>query len=462
MKTQEHILFIEIVGHAMRGLALAAKNQGNHITGLDENAAPGPGADWVTAQGIEWTRTPDFALLDGIDLVIISGATPADYPILEEARRRNIRIISFAQYLGDLTAGERVIAVSGTHGKTTTTSFITWLFESAGHHPDFLIGIRPFNFQSSARLEDGELFVVEGDEYRGSHLDKKSKVQYYHPDVLVLTSVEHDHPDVFPTLESVIDRFKEIVAEIPTNGRLVAWAEAKNVVEVAKSARCEVITYGLETGDYRPADVAYLPEGIEFDIIHHGKTLGRIAVPLYGHHNVLNVLAGVAVALAEGLPMTEVIAAAATFRGAFRRFQVLSSQNAPITVVDDYAHHSTEVRVTLEAARLHFAGRRIIAVFRPHTYSRVEALLPEYQAAFGSADVVYVTDIEAARETGKTHTVTAGDIIKNLKQPAVCIENRAELIERIVRDAKPGDVVVCMTVSGYQNIADELATKLAG
>jgi UDP-N-acetylmuramate--alanine ligase len=195
--------------------------------------------------------------------------------------------------------------------------------------------------------------------------------------------------------------------------------------------------------------------------MHHSKKLGRITVPLYGHHNVLNALAAIAVVLGEGIDFDQITAAAIGFRSAFRRFQILSAPEAAITIVDDYAHHSTEVRVTLEAARLHFAGRRILAVFRPHTYSRIEALLPEYQQAFADADRVYITEIEAARETGKTHTVSAGDIIKHLKQPAVLIEDRAELASRVIADTKPGDVIVCMTVSGYENLADELAEKLA-
>jgi len=457
---KKHLFFIEIVGHAMRGLALAAKNQGHHVTGLDENATPGAGADWVTAQGIEWTRTPDPMLLDNVDLVIISGATPRGYPMLEEARRRNIPVTSFAQYLGEVTQGRHVITVAGTHGKTTTTSLITWLMESGGHQPDYLIGIRPFNFDSSARLDGSKIFVVEGDEYRGSHLDTKSKVQYYHPDVVVLTSVEHDHPDAFPTLADVITRFKEIVSAIPAAGRLVAWAEAENVMEVAKEANCEVVTYGLEKGDYQPADIRFTPDGLEFEVVHKGQRLGRLAVGLYGHHNVLNALAAVAVALGEGLSMEQVTAGAASFRGAFRRFQILTPKNSAITVADDYAHHSTEVRVTLEAAKLHFAGRRIVAVFRPHTYSRIKALLPEYQEAFGAADVVYITDIEAAREAGANTDVRAQDIIKNLKVPAHFIADREKLADRIESDAKPGDVIVCMTVSGYQNLANELAENL--
>jgi UDP-N-acetylmuramate--alanine ligase len=454
---KQHILFIGIAGHAMRGIALAAKARGNIVTGLDEQASPGPGVDWLKEQGLEWTTKPDQSLLSGIDLIIVSGATPNDYPLLEQAKAQAIRVISFAEYLGDLTAGKHVIAVSGTHGKTTTTALITWLLESAGKTPDYLIGIRPFNFDSSARLADSATFVVEGDEYRASTLDTRSKVQYYHPDTLVLTSVEHDHPDSFPNLQSVIDRFKVIVANLPAAGRMVAWAESPTVMQVAAIAPCPVDTYGINTGKYRARNIAFLPTGIEFDVHEDEEYLGRIATPLYGRHNVLNGLAAVAVALSEGLSFEEIVAGAATFKGAFRRFNRLTAPDAQTAVIDDYAHHPTEVAATLEAAQLHYPGRRIIAVFRPHTYSRTAALLVQYQKAFTSADVVYITDIEGAREEGKAHTVSGKDIVDKLKAPAFYIDDRSKLISTIQQASKPGDVIVCMTVSGYIGLAEELS-----
>ncbi len=457
----KHILFIGIVGHAMRGIALAARKQGHHITGLDESAPIGdPGAAWLDAQNIEWTREPDPSLLNNIDLIVISGGTPADHSILTEAKKRGIAVTSFAEYLGELTAGKHVITVAGTHGKTTTTSLITWLLDAAGRHPDYLIGIRPFNFDTSARLEGADTFVVEGDEYKASNLNLQSKVQFYHPDVMVLTSVEHDHPDVFADLQSVITRFQEVVERLPRTGRLVAWTGSSNVATVAAAATCPVVTYGLDAGDYTAAAISYHAAGIEFDIMHLGKFQGRITVPLYGKHNITNALAAVIVALEEGLTMEQIIAGAGTFRGAYRRFQILTSSDATITVIDDYAHHPTEVATTLEAARLHFPGRRIVAVFRPHTYSRTQALLTEYHRAFGSADLAYITDIEGAREQGKTHSVSGLDVAKGLAIPTKFTTDRSELAAQIRAAAEPGDVVVCMTVSGYENLAGELASGL--
>jgi UDP-N-acetylmuramate--L-alanine ligase len=454
-----HLFFIGIVGHAMRGLALAAKNQGNTVTGLDETADEGVGSQWLRDHGIDWTRTPDPKLLDGVDLVIISGGTAADYPLLVEAKKRDIQIQSFAEYLGEVTKDELSVVVSGTHGKTTTTSLITWLFESAGKHPDYLIGIRPFNFDSSARLDNSKVVVLEGDEYVASNLDRRAKVLYYHPNVLVLTAIEHDHPDVYPDLKSVVDVFTKVVKTLPQDGRLVACAEGPNVLGVAQNAPCPVITYGLNEGDYVARDVAYLPTGIEFDVETHGGLVGRVAVPLYGKHMVQNALAATVVGLTEGLSIDQVIEGAASFKGAYRRFNIVSYKDSAITIVDDYGHHPTEAAVNIEAAKLHFPGRRIVVVYRPHTYSRTAALLPEYQQAFNQADLVYITDIEGARETGMESTVSGNDIVKALKMPAHYAPDRAKLVEQLQADTKPGDVVLCFTVSGYENFAQELAQK---
>jgi UDP-N-acetylmuramate--alanine ligase len=453
-----HLYFIGIVGHAMRGLALACRDEGYTVTGLDPGAEDGPATIWLEGHHISWSRQFQPDMLDGVTAVIVTGAHATDnFPAIVEARQRGIQIKSSAQLFGELTAGAHVIGVVGTHGKSTTTSLITWLLESAGRNPDFLIGIRPFNYETSVRLAASKVVVVEGDEYRASMLEEKSKVQYYHPDTLVLTSVEHDHPDMYPTFASVVDRFTEIIAALPMAGRLVVCAENKTAVEIAASAPCPAVSYGIESGDYIARDIVYQEGGIEFDIEHSAQVLGRLAVPLYGKHNVLNALAATIVALGEGLSLKQIILGSASFKGAYRRFNLVSSPASSIAVIDDYAHHPTEVATNIEAAKLHFPGRRVVVIFRPHTYSRTAALLPEYKRAFDRADLVYITAIEGARETGQEHTVSGNDIVQALKVPALYAPDRTELVSRVKLDLKSGDVVLCLTVSGYDDIAGELA-----
>jgi UDP-N-acetylmuramate: L-alanyl-gamma-D-glutamyl-meso-diaminopimelate ligase len=455
-----HFYFIGIAGHAIRGLALMAREHGYRVSGLDEGAVP-PGSDWLDEHDIPWSKTFEPSQLDGVGSVIVTGAyaTP-EYPAIVEAKKRGIEIKSWAQMVGELTANERSIVVAGTHGKTTTTGFITWLMERAGRKPDFLVGIQPFNFDSSVRLNSSGLVVLEGDEYKASDLEDKAKLQYYHPDVLVLTSVEHDHPDVYPDLESVVRRFSDVVEAMPRDGRLVAWSGSETVGQVAAKANCQVVTYGLDEGDYMADGISFLPTGIEFDVKTSEGVLGRLTVPLYGRHNVLNALAAVAVALGEGLSFEQIQKAAADFKGTYRRFNILTEPGDPIAVIDDYAHHPTEARTTIEAAKLHFPNRRLITVFRPHTYSRTKALLSEYQTVFSQADKVYITDVEGAREAAHEKTVSGADVIAQVKGDATFEPDRAKLVEHIALDAKPGDVVLCMTVSGYENLAPELAEQL--
>jgi UDP-N-acetylmuramate--L-alanine ligase len=454
------LYFIAIAGHTMSGLALAARELGYTVTGLDEPAAP-PGSTWLDEHNFTWWRKFKPSQLDGVTAVIVTGAyANDDYPAIIEARRRHLPIKSYAQLWGELTAGERMIDVAGTHGKTTTTSLITWLLEAAGRHPDYLIGVRPANFDTSVRLAGSDLAVAEGDEYRASQLETKSKVQYHHPDVLVLTSVELDHPDFFPTEADYVRRFTEIVAALPKTGQLIAWGESESVTTVAASATCPVLTYGLKTGAYTARHIAHEPTGLSFNLHHQEDNLGRLLVPLYGRHNVLNTLAAAATALSEGLTMAQITAATSNFKGTYRRFRLLSSATDAVTVIDDYAHHPTEVATNLQAAKLHFPGRRIVAVLRPHTYSRTKALLKNWQQAFSDADLVFITDIEGARESPLTAGVSGRDIVTELPMPAHYTPDRSALVSQLKTAAKPGDVVLCFSVSGYDNLAEELAKKL--
>ena len=462
----QHLFFIGIVGHAMRGIALAAIRQGHVVTGLDESVAEGDaGAAWVDAHGIDWSRTPQPSQLDGVDLVIISGGTSADYPMVLEAERRHIPVQSFAEYLGELTRSKHVISVAGTHGKTTTTSLITWLLESAGRHPDYLIGIRPFNFDSSARLDDADTFVVEGDEYKASSLDPHPKLSYYHPDTLVLTSVEHDHPDVYPTMKDYVAAFEQVVGHLPKTGRLVACADSATVMNIAAKANCDVITYGLDQGEFTARHIAYEPAGISYNVVKNGEPIGRLTVGVYGRHNVLNSLAATAVALSEGLTWEQIQAGAATFKGAYRRTNLLTPVDSPVLVVDDYAHHPTEAEAMIRMMKLHFPDRRLLVVYRPHTYSRTQTLLSEYHQAFSGADHLYLTDVEPAREAANQRTVSGQEILDGLppklKANSVFEPDRDRLIARLKSDAKPGDMVLCMTVSGYGKLAEELAAAFS-
>lgn len=458
-----HLFFLGIAGHAMGGLALAAKNRGFTVSGLDETAGP-PMTNWLDDHEITWTKSYTEDLMQGVDTVVISGHHGGQaHPVMQFAKSNNLKVVSFAELVGELTKGKNVIAVAGTHGKTTTTSLITWFLEAAGKKPDYLVGIRPLNFDSSSRLDGAETVVIEADEYKASTLDPSPKFIYYHPSTLVLTSLEHDHPDIFPTFESYIQEFQKLVKNMQGTSTLVHW-KSDNIAKVADNFSGKKVSYGLNGGDFTANDIAFTPSGLEFDVISNQQNLGRLTVPVYGKHNVLNSLAATAAVLAQGVSFGQIKSGAPKFKGAFRRFNILTPAGSKVTVIDDYAHHPTEAMKTIEAAKLHFNGRRLVVLYRPHTYSRTQTLLPEYHLAFDGADKLYITDVEPAREAANQRIVSGQEIIdglpQNVQQNSEFVEDRDELVQKIVADSKPGDVVLCMTVSGYGDIAGELAKKL--
>jgi UDP-N-acetylmuramate--L-alanine ligase len=442
----------------MRGVALAARELGYEVTGSDASAQA-PGSDLLDEQGFTWWREPAPERLNGVAQVIISGGSKPDHPEIVWAQQQGVPVRSFAEFVGGLAAEQHRIVLSGTHGKTTTSSLVAWLLESAGRHPDFLIGIKPHNFDSSVRLAGSAVIVFEGDEYSSSQVDPQPKFNYYHPDVLVVTSLEMDHPDVFKDLAEIKQRFRTLIASLPSTGRLIWWRDSGELESVVTQSPAPVESYGLADADWTAEDVRFEPTGLRFGLCHQGNVLGQVTVGLYGEHNVLNALAASAVALAEGLSFAELQQGMASFQGASRRFELVSQPGAAVTIVDDYAHHPTEVAATIAAAKAHFPGR-VLAIFRPHTYSRTSTLLEEYRQAFSLADVAWITDIEGARESGQEQTVSGADIANKAAGNVEFEPDRAQLVERVVAEASSGDLVLAMTVGGYDGLVRELNEKL--
>lgn len=451
-----HIHILGIAGHAMAGVALAASKLGYKVTGTDEGAYP-PMSNWLTKQGITYWTEPDATHLEGVTMLVLGGGVKPHHPELMAAQDQKIEIKSYPELVSELLGKARRIVVTGTHGKTTTTSLITWILESAGKKPDYLIGIKPHNFDASVRLEGAKLAVLEGDEYRSSQLDARSKFSHYKPDVAIITAIEHDHPDLFPDLASVVDRFEGLVKGLPEDGQLIYCNNFDIVRGVAAQSSAPSESYS-EEADWEPHNVVFDEAGIHFDLVGKGETLGRLDVPMYGEHNVLNAVAAAAACLGEGVTFEALTKACKRFKGASRRFERVSKKDAKITVIDDYAHHPTEAETTIDAVKKHFDGR-VIAIFRPHTYSRTLGLLAEYQRAFDDADLAIICEIEGAREGHLEGEVSGADLAKGAN--AVYLDDRDAIIKRVISEVKPGDVVLCMTVNGYHELAEELTESLA-
>jgi UDP-N-acetylmuramate: L-alanyl-gamma-D-glutamyl-meso-diaminopimelate ligase len=461
--SRSRLHFIGIAGHAMRGIALAASGLGYNVSGSDDTAVP-PGSDWLDDHGILWWREPAVDRLDGVDAIIISGGTKPDYAEIVWAQQSGVAIYSFAEFVGYLARHKRRIVIAGTHGKTTTSSLVAWLLESAGRKPDFLIGIQPRNFDSSIRLSrDSEIIVFEGDEYTASQLDRQPKFNYYRPDSLVLTTLEMDHPDVFHDLSEIVACFRGLVASMPADGLVSYWGGSSELVALMTGTPMVSTSYDTSgVADWASKDITFGTDGLEFTVVHVGQELGRVVVGLYGEHNVQNALGAISAVMAEGLSFRQVVAGCRTFLGAVRRFERVSTDGARITVIDDYAHHPTEVMATIAAAKKHFPDGRVIVVFRPHTYSRTSELLAEYQEAFAQADVAFVTDIEAAREGGQEelYNISGQDIVRGASGQVSYVPDRSRLADMVVEEARSGDLVLCMTVGSYEGLVTELDARL--
>ncbi len=455
--SKQHIHFLGISGHAMRSLALAAREQGNTVTGSDVGAYP-PGSDWLDEHDFTWWRNWDSAHLKDVDMVIVTGSISPKNPEVLKAKSSGIPILSFAEYVGSLTKKARSIVVSGTHGKTTTTSLLAWIFQCAGKNPDYLIGITPNNFETSVRLRGNSPVILEGDEYRASQLQDDSKFAHYHPDILLITNIEFDHPDFFKDLGDVKSRFEKVVMGMPSDGLVIAH-ESVTLTEPVQGRITE--RYGLTSGktQWWAESIECHQEGLSFVVYSHGDFLTEIDIPLYGAHNVANCVGAIAVAVNEGIPIEVIRDACRSFQGATRRFSRVSRDGDAVTVIDDYAHHPTEIAATLSAAAEHFGGR-VIALYRPHTYSRTAALLSNYKAAFSAAESVIIAPIEAAREATESSTVNASDVAGSVGEQATAPEDREGVINAVIAAAMPGDVIVSMTVNGYDNCAEEIAERL--
>jgi len=381
---------VHLVGIGGAGLSAIARilvERGEIVSGSDQ--AVSPYAEALAAQGVHVAYGHRAENVAGADLVIVSSAVPDTNPEVAAARQAGARVVRRSDYLGELTDGYQTVAVAGTHGKTTTTGLIAWLLDRAGRSPTFIVGGILEDFGTNARLGHGQQFVIEADEYDRAFLALR-------PSLAVVTNVEHDHPDCYPTPEDFRSAFREFAGRV--EGTLIVCAEDA-VASSLQPASGDVVRYGFGQGlPWRAEEIRdNAAGGSDFLAVKEGVDLGLVRTRLAGTHNVLNSLAALAAVDRLGIPFVEARQALTEFHGARRRFEVLGEASG-VTVIDDYAHHPTEIRATLAAARHRFRGAEIWAVFQPHTFSRTRALLADFAQAFADADHVLVTEIFASRE----------------------------------------------------------------
>jgi UDP-N-acetylmuramate--alanine ligase len=395
------IHLVGIGGIGLSAIARVLHSWGYRVSGSDQQPSALTAA--LAAEGIVVHIGHQAQQVLHSQLVVASSAVPADNVELAEARRRGIPIVKRDRLLGAMSAAKTTIAVAGTHGKTTTSGMIAWLLTEAGLDPTFIVGGLLHNLGTNARAGKSDWFVIEADEYDRTFLGLQ-------PTMAVLTAVEHDHPDTYPTLQDMRVAFQQFMAQVRTGGLCIGCGDDVEARRLA--TRCsQHLLYGLGNWNWQARDL----DGDGFDVWKDRERLGRCELRLPGRHNVQNALAALAVADRLGVPFPAAARALAAFAGTARRFEV-KGEASGVTVVDDYAHHPTEIRATLSAARARFPDCRIVAVWQPHTYSRTHALLDAFASSFDLADWVIVTPIYAAREQNSLG-ISSQDVVARMEHP---------------------------------------------
>lgn len=433
-----HIHLVGIAGAGLSAIATILLERGYSVSGSDlAEGSTGQLRDRGARIYVGHSRDH----VSGADLVLVSSAIPPDNPEITAARAMGVPVVKRAEFLGWLTAGYATIAVSGTHGKTTTTAMIAQILTLARRDPSYIIGGMLPSLGGNAHAGEGQHFVIEADEYDRTFLGLR-------PAVAVITTVEWDHVDCYPDPSDCRDAFINFASSVHHDGLLIVCNDdpvARSIGDGQRLLGGSVIGYGLdETGDWQATSIqANSRGGSDFRTVRRGQQLGAVSLRVPGRHNVANALAALAVADRLGVDFQQAVSALGTYGGVQRRFE-LKGQAAGVSVVDDYAHHPTEVRATLAAARQRFAGRSIWAVFQPHTFSRTRALLDDLAEAFSDADHVIVTDIYAARERD-TLGVSSVQLVDRMQHDdARYIGGLRDAAEFLLRYLSAGDVLISM------------------
>jgi UDP-N-acetylmuramate: L-alanyl-gamma-D-glutamyl-meso-diaminopimelate ligase len=460
-----HVHLIGICGTGMAALAGMLQQQGFTVTGSDQNVYP-PMSDFLAGLGIEvMTGYAAANLATRPDLVIVGNVVRVTNPEAMELARLRLPYLSMPQALGHFfLEGRMPLVVTGTHGKTTTSSLLATTLHRIGATPGFMIGGLVEAFGRNSNLSDGPYFVVEGDEYDTAFFNKVSKFHHYRPFCAILTSVEFDHADIFADLESIKASFAEFIGRIPPEGALVAHADDPVVAELIAAARCRVISYGTSKGcEWRLGNLQVTGLSSEFAVYHQGQLQGCCRLPMPGLHNGLNALAVIALLRHLDFPLEAITAGLAVFEGVKRRQQIRGTVRG-VTVVDDFAHHPTAVRETLRALRLAWPANRLVVVFEPRTNSSRRAVFQqEYAEVFPCADKVLIREhvpLETIPLSAQFSAVKLAAALCSKGTDAQAFADTDAILEHLWQDSQPGDIVIILSNGGFDNIHERLLAGL--
>ena len=445
----------------MASAAAAAQEKGFHVTGSDQNVYP-PMSGFLAERRVEVASGyAEQNLARKPDLVVIGNAISRGNPEVEAVLEKKLRYCSLPEFLKEFfIRGKRSLVVSGTHGKTTTASLLTWVFEHNGLGPSYLVGGLPIDLGQGARFTDSEWFIIEGDEYDTAFFDKRSKFVHYLPEVALINNLEFDHADIFDNLAAIQSAFKFFIRLIPRNGLLLANGDDASLAPLLELTHCPVKRFGLgEDNAVRAFNVKLAPTASEFELPSF-----KFHLNLVGELNVRNALAVVACAKHCGLSNKQIQSAFDTFKGIKRRMEVRGIIGG-VTVVDDFGHHPTAVRETLRALRIKHPHQKIWAVFEPRSNTtRRNVFQTELVRAFGDADAVVVSQVTRLEQLSPQERLDPARLIQDLQaggKPAAYLADVEAIVNHLTRSAQGGDVICVFSNGGFGGIHSKLLERLA-
>lgn len=463
------IYFIGIAGIGMSAVAALSKKMGFEVSGSDQEKVYPPAVDVLTQNNIKFYRGYHATHIQNYDLVVIgAGENPNENPEVTEIIKKGMPFVSFAELLYALTKDKFRIVVTGTHGKTTTTALLAWALQQANKESGFFIGGYSRDFKTNFSLiHSSPYFVMEGDEYYSSFFDKRPKFLHLHPSLLLINNLDLDHFDYYRNLEDLQEKFKKLIKTLPPEGVIVACHDDVNLKKILKNSERKVIWYGLKGNNltWKGEKIHYQDNFLVFTARNlENKEQAVIKLKIYGKHNVLNCLATIATLDYLKIPLEQYKNSLAEFQGPRRRFEVVGEISG-ITVIDDYAHHPTAVKTTLEAVRARYLQQKIWVVFEPHTFSRTKATLEQLAESFQAADEVIIPDIYPAREKFQKSMITSQDVvdqIKKFQQNVHYLPDREKVLNYLLKHLKPNSIVVIMAVGDFNQVASLLINRLKG
>ncbi|WP_195576355.1 UDP-N-acetylmuramate--L-alanine ligase [Paenibacillus sp. 1001270B_150601_E10] len=451
LKTLEHVHFIGIGGYGMSAIARVMLEMGYTVTGSD--VAKQDLTDKLQAKGAVIHIGHDPAYVQDADIVVYSTALPKDNEERVAAEKRGIPVLHRSEMLARLLNAKQGITVAGAHGKTTTSSMIAFVLERCGVDPTFIIGGEVTNLGTNAAAGRGDFVVAEADESDGSFLA-------YHPQIAVVTNIEADHLENYGgDFDNLKAAYVQFLSQIKAGGAAVVCSDDPIIREMIADLKCSTLTYAIdEPADYRAVDIETLDRHIRFTMMKGSEALGTVELSIPGRHNVLNAMATIIVSMEAGVAFEDAARAILDFTGAKRRYQIIGTAQ-DVIVIDDYAHHPTEIEATLLAAKA--SGRRIVAVFQPQRYSRTYFLFDQFSRAFGHADEVLITDIYSPAGEQPIEGVHASKLVDSIREHsnkhAQYISTKEEALSYLKENTKPGDLVLTMGAGDIWRVAYQLA-----